>query len=249
MHRAASVLHCRFALDAAAGSTAAAQSMSHAYDIKARKHALHTVRAWAAKGYQPIYLSGRQGSYYNLTLGEGSLACVNRVSGPTSGSSFEVPWLYLHWTAELQCRALPQCCMAASGPGMLHPSVHCGCVWARHAASLPASGLGSSRSGSGPCCLTVAPALGRSAVGRTCSGQLLGFISGMAAEWLIRHQYPPGPIHLTRTHLPTLPIYVSVGNFKVSMLDGSSAAEQPVRRQHWIAVRLELYLLLVRNLV
>ena len=45
--------------------------MSHAYDIKARKHALHTVRAWAAKGYQPIYLSGRQGSYYNLTLGEG----------------------------------------------------------------------------------------------------------------------------------------------------------------------------------
>ena len=71
MTRAASVLHCRFALDAAAGSTAAAQSMSHAYDIKARKHALHTVRAWAAKGYQPIYLSGRQGSYYNLTLGEG----------------------------------------------------------------------------------------------------------------------------------------------------------------------------------
>lgn len=49
-----------FAIDSLAGSTAAAQNMSHAYDVKARKHALHVVRAWAAKGYQPIYLSGRQ---------------------------------------------------------------------------------------------------------------------------------------------------------------------------------------------
>ncbi len=106
--RASSVLHCRFALDAAAGSTAAAQSMSHAYDIKARKHALHTVRAWAAKGYQPIYLSGRQGSYYNLTLGEGGLAlpakaCVIRVSGPTPCSSCVVSCLHRHWTGKLQC--------------------------------------------------------------------------------------------------------------------------------------------------
>ena len=31
----------------------------------------------------------------------------------------------------------------------------------------------------------------------------------------MRHKYPPGPIHLTRTHMPTLPIYYSVGNFKV----------------------------------
>lgn len=82
--------------------------MSHAYDIKARKHALHTVRAWAAKGYQPIYLSGRQGSYYNLTLGEGGLAlpakaCVIRVSGPTPCSSCVVSCLHRHWTGKLQC--------------------------------------------------------------------------------------------------------------------------------------------------
>lgn len=37
----------------------------------------------------------------------------------------------------------------------------------------------------------------------------------LTLEWLIRHNYPPGPIHLTRTHMPTLPVYYSVGNFKV----------------------------------
>ncbi|KAK9824108.1 hypothetical protein WJX72_007801 [[Myrmecia] bisecta] len=99
-----------FALDSLAGSTAASSSLAHNYDLKARKSALHAVRAWAAKGYQPIYLSGRQGSYYNLTL-----------------------------------------------------------------------------------------------------------------EWLIKHSYPPGPIHLTRTHMPTLPIYYSVGNFKVEYMEGLKA--------------------------
>lgn len=31
---------------------------------------------------------------------------------------------------------------------------------------------------------------------------------------LVKHNFPPGPIHLTRTHMPTLPVYISVGNFK-----------------------------------
>jgi hypothetical protein len=35
---------------------------------------------------------------------------------------------------------------------------------------------------------------------------------------LVKHNYPPGPIHLTRTHLPTLPVYYSVGNFKVWLI-------------------------------
>ena len=50
-----------FALDSIAAGTSAANALSHKYDVKARMHALHAVRAWAAKGYQPIYLSGRQG--------------------------------------------------------------------------------------------------------------------------------------------------------------------------------------------
>lgn len=50
-----------FALDSMAAGTSAANALSHKYDVKARMHALHAVRAWAAKGYQPIYLSGRQG--------------------------------------------------------------------------------------------------------------------------------------------------------------------------------------------
>lgn len=58
----------QFAIDSLAVSTAAAQNLSHKYDIQARHSALTCVRAWAAKGYQPIYVSGRQGSYYNLTM-------------------------------------------------------------------------------------------------------------------------------------------------------------------------------------
>lgn len=98
----------QFTLDALGASTALNAKLSHKYDLRPRRHALHAVRAWAAKGYQPIYLSGRQGSYYNLTL-----------------------------------------------------------------------------------------------------------------AWLIKHRYPPGPIHLTRTHLPTLPVYFSVGLFKVKWVWGS----------------------------
>jgi hypothetical protein len=48
------------ALDGLAIGTSVAENLSHKYDLKARPHALHVVRAWAAKGYQPIYLSGRQ---------------------------------------------------------------------------------------------------------------------------------------------------------------------------------------------
>ena len=40
--------------------TSAAENLSHKYDVKARMHALHCIRAWAAQGYQPVYLSGRQ---------------------------------------------------------------------------------------------------------------------------------------------------------------------------------------------
>ncbi|KAK2076228.1 hypothetical protein QBZ16_001160 [Prototheca wickerhamii] len=96
----------QFTLDALGASTALNSKLSHKYDLRPRRHALHVVRAWAAKGYQPVYLSGRQGSYYNLTL-----------------------------------------------------------------------------------------------------------------AWLIKHRYPPGPIHLTRTHLPTLPVYFSVGMFKVKYIE------------------------------
>lgn len=49
-----------FAIDALTVSTSAAQNLTHKYDLKQRKGALHAVRAWAAKGYQPVYLSGRQ---------------------------------------------------------------------------------------------------------------------------------------------------------------------------------------------
>ncbi|KJE96781.1 diacylglycerol kinase 1 [Capsaspora owczarzaki ATCC 30864] len=71
------------------------------YDLKLRKGALSLVRMWFAKGYMPVYLSGRAGSFYNLTR-----------------------------------------------------------------------------------------------------------------DWLIRHGFPPGPILHTRSHLPTVPLYPSVGVFK-----------------------------------
>ena len=70
-----------FALDSLSASTSVAQQLSHKYDVKARMHALHCVRAWAAKGYQPVYLSGRQGSYYNLTL-------VNSLPNQSTGCFF-----------------------------------------------------------------------------------------------------------------------------------------------------------------
>eukprot|EP01137_Pigoraptor_chileana_P015503 Opistho-2@71497 len=76
-------------------------SINVSHDIKLRKGAVSLVRMWASKGYLPIYLSGRAGSFYNLTR-----------------------------------------------------------------------------------------------------------------MWLVRHGFPPGAIHHTRTHVPTLPIYPSVGLFK-----------------------------------
>lgn len=51
----------QFALNAVAGSTAIGDRvLTQAYDQKARAHARTVVRLWAAKGYQPVYLSGRQ---------------------------------------------------------------------------------------------------------------------------------------------------------------------------------------------
>ena len=51
----------QFALNAFAGSTAIGDKLlTQAYDQKARAHARTVVRLWAAKGYQPVYLSGRQ---------------------------------------------------------------------------------------------------------------------------------------------------------------------------------------------
>ena len=93
-------------LDSVSVSTVIGSGIGRSYDIRARTNALTCVRAWAAKGYQVVYLSGRQGSAYNMTL-----------------------------------------------------------------------------------------------------------------EWLLKHGYPPGPIHLTRTHLPTLPVYVSVGHFKIKYME------------------------------
>ncbi|GMH39222.1 hypothetical protein BSKO_07120 [Bryopsis sp. KO-2023] len=93
-------------LDSLSGSTIIGGSLGRNYDLKQRTNALSVCRLWAAKGYQIVYLSGRQGSAYNMT-----------------------------------------------------------------------------------------------------------------AWWLIRHGYPPGPIHLTRTHVPTLPVYVSVGHFKIKYME------------------------------
>eukprot|EP01135_Chromosphaera_perkinsii_P002395 Nk52_evm1s223 gene=Nk52_evmTU1s223 len=75
------------------------------HDVKLRRGAVSLVRAWAAKGYLPLYLSGRAGSFYNLTR-----------------------------------------------------------------------------------------------------------------DWLIRHGFPPGTIHHTKNHMPTLPLYSSVGIFKLNYI-------------------------------
>lgn len=48
---------------------------------------------------------------------------------------------------------------------------------------------------------------------------LLGSFYNLTLSWLIKHHFPPGPIHLTRTHVPTLPVYISVGNFKVQYME------------------------------
>lgn len=48
---------------------------------------------------------------------------------------------------------------------------------------------------------------------------LQGSFYNLTLSWLIKHHFPPGPIHLTRTHVPTLPVYISVGNFKVQYME------------------------------
>lgn len=51
----------QFALNAVAASLDAADRMlTQAWDQKSRAHARTVCRLWAAKGYQVIYLSGRQ---------------------------------------------------------------------------------------------------------------------------------------------------------------------------------------------
>lgn len=46
-----------------------------------------------------------------------------------------------------------------------------------------------------------------------------GSFYNLTIQWLIKHNFPPGPIHLTRTHMPTLPVFASVGNFKVQYME------------------------------
>ena len=47
-----------------------------------------------------------------------------------------------------------------------------------------------------------------------CHLVMQGSYFNLTLEWLVKHAYPPGPIHLTRTHLPTLPLYYSVGKLQ-----------------------------------
>lgn len=46
-----------------------------------------------------------------------------------------------------------------------------------------------------------------------------GSFYNLTQQWLSKHFFPPGPIHLTRTHVPTMPLYVSVGNFKLNYME------------------------------
>lgn len=46
-----------------------------------------------------------------------------------------------------------------------------------------------------------------------------GAFQQLSNNWLMSHDFPPGPVHLTRTSAPTLPIYSSVGVFKVDYID------------------------------
>ena len=60
--------------------------------------------------------------------------------------------------------------------------------------------------------------LGRAAQRLTHTFGVQGSFYNLSLQWLIKHNFPPGPIHLTRTHKPTLPFYSSVGNFKVDYM-------------------------------
>jgi hypothetical protein len=100
-------------------STAAAESLSHKYDVKARMHALHAVRAWAAQGYQPIYLSGRQVTHLKRLLHCRSFqlcmvparmtagpACLSRMpAGPGLLAGVHAWWL-------MGCKTPLRCCCA-----------------------------------------------------------------------------------------------------------------------------------------
>jgi hypothetical protein len=46
-----------------------------------------------------------------------------------------------------------------------------------------------------------------------------GSFQQMSNGWLMSHGFPPGPVHLTRTSTPTLPVYSSVGVFKVEYME------------------------------
>ena len=59
-----------------------------------------------------------------------------------------------------------------------------------------------------------------------CGGQ--GTSYGMRYDWLINAGFPPGPLHLTRTGLPTLPVYASVGAFKLAYLRRLQALGLPI---------------------
>lgn len=153
----------QFGLDALGASTALNAYLSHKYDLRARRHALQMVRAWAAKGYQPIYLSGRQARTGGVgragaVLGVGDMGSSGMPGPPASSSTLT------------QIRGLEHSC------------------WP------PPSALPLPR-------LVATPPQGS--------------YYNLTLKWLIKHRYPPGPIHLTRTHMPTLPVYFSVGMFKV----------------------------------
>ena len=40
---------------------------AHLFDARPQKGVLSVCRCWAVRGYQILYLSGRQGGFYNLT--------------------------------------------------------------------------------------------------------------------------------------------------------------------------------------
>eukprot|EP00658_Telonema_sp_P-2_P025527 TRINITY_DN20285_c0_g1_i4.p1 TRINITY_DN20285_c0_g1~~TRINITY_DN20285_c0_g1_i4.p1 ORF type:complete len:294 (+),score=67.10 TRINITY_DN20285_c0_g1_i4:189-1070(+) len=46
-----------------------------------------------------------------------------------------------------------------------------------------------------------------------------GSFQQISNNWLMSHAFPPGPVHLTRTGVPTMPVYASVGVFKVEYME------------------------------
>ena len=58
-----------------------------------------------------------------------------------------------------------------------------------------------------------------------------GSFYNLTQQWLSKHHFPPGPIHLTRTHVPTMPLYVSVGNVKALGLKALAQKVSAVMRR------------------